>query len=65
MPVELPGRWVKTRRRQPHLSDHHQSCPKTVNLSSIVSKLNRFPTGYDLRHVFNGDMTRFDLLPAS
>ncbi|MDI8799831.1 hypothetical protein MJM59_29385, partial [Salmonella enterica subsp. enterica serovar Montevideo] len=24
-------------------------------------KLNRFLTGYDLRHVFNDDMTRFDL----
>ncbi|SUH37780.1 FAD-binding protein [Salmonella enterica subsp. enterica] len=54
---------MKTRRRQAaSIRPSISPAWKTVNLSSIAfPKLNRFLTGYDLRHVFNDDMTRFDL----
>lgn len=63
MPVELartlgentttPGRIYQT---------VYQSCLENRQLIlDSFPKLNRFLTGYDLRHVFNDDMTRFDL----
>ncbi|SQI25115.1 FAD-binding protein [Salmonella enterica subsp. arizonae] len=63
MPVELaqtlgennttPGRIYQT---------VYQSCRENRQLIlDSFPKLNRFLTGYDLRHVFNDDMTRFDL----
>ncbi len=62
MPVELARRWVKTRRHQPHLSDRLSVLLENRQLIlDSFPKLNRFLTGYDLRHVFNDDMTRFDL----
>lgn len=63
MPVELarmlgennttPGRIYQT---------VYQSCQENrQRILDSFPKLNRFLTGYDLRHVFNDDMTRFDL----
>ncbi|EDW2493636.1 FAD-binding oxidoreductase [Salmonella enterica subsp. enterica serovar Oranienburg] len=63
MPVELaqtlgennttPGRIYQT---------VYQSCRENRQLIlDSFPKLNRFLTGYDLRQVFNDDMTRFDL----
>ncbi len=62
MPVELARTLVKTRRRRAaSIRPFISPASKTVNLSSIVSASIASRTGYDLRHVFNDDMTRFDL----
>lgn len=53
---------MKTRRRR--AASIRPSISPAENRQLILDsfpKLNRFLTGYDLRHVFNDDMTRFDL----
>ena len=57
-----PKRWQREHHQRTDLSHRAGALPRKSRADpDKFPKLNRFLTGYDLRHVFNDDMSQFDL----